>query len=577
MSYSLSASNPRVSAWADVWESDVNETNNTSIVHINVYLRRENNGYTTSGTINTTVNVDGSSKSNNGLKFSNSGTTNTQIFSNTFTVSHADDGSKSVRITISSTTNINLTISGDFWVTLTTIARKSIPTLSKTTFNIGETITIYTNRKSSSFTHTITCAFRGGNVVLAQNVATSYSWNTGNTLYSLITDAQSSWGRIILDTYSGSTKIGSNEIRFDCSVINSNPTFDSCSFEQTNSTVLELLSNDTTGIIQNCSSISVKFTGATGKNSASIKNYCVEHDGKLFTSTSNVVIVNSITNNSGLKCYVTDTRGFSSTTTTLSFGEYYEYTAPIFSNAQVVRVNDVESTVTTKFHIDISNIIIKNGATVLKYKYKDVTSTDYSDWTIVTSPTSASQDYNFNLSQLFDVDSNFNIVLCVEDNFSVVQVSLLLQTAKPELSIRKNMVGINCVPTTDNGTSLQIDGLPVIDFIVEQGTSGIWTYRKWNSGVAECWGTTSEITVTGCESWGSIYIADGVIPEQTYPFNFIEIPKCTITPKLISYNFWIYPFKKGTVSNTGKYSIARGTDASNFAIQADLYVIGKWE
>ena len=27
------------------------------------------------------------------------------------------------------------------------------------------------------------------------------------------------------------------------------------------------------------------------------------------------------------------------------------------------------------------------------------------------------------------------------------------------------------------------------DFIVEQGTSGIWTYRKWASGVAECWGT----------------------------------------------------------------------------------------
>ena len=27
-----------------------------------------------------------------------------------------------------------------------------------------------------------------------------------------------------------------------------------------------------------------------------------------------------------------------------------------------------------------------------------------------------------------------------------------------------------------------------VDYIVEQGTSGIWTYRKWNSGIAECWG-----------------------------------------------------------------------------------------
>ena len=28
---------------------------------------------------------------------------------------------------------------------------------------------------------------------------------------------------------------------------------------------------------------------------------------------------------------------------------------------------------------------------------------------------------------------------------------------------------------------------PVADYVVEQGTSGIWTYRKWNSGIAECW------------------------------------------------------------------------------------------
>ena len=28
----------------------------------------------------------------------------------------------------------------------------------------------------------------------------------------------------------------------------------------------------------------------------------------------------------------------------------------------------------------------------------------------------------------------------------------------------------------------------ISDYVVEQGTSGIWTYRKWNSGIAECWG-----------------------------------------------------------------------------------------
>lgn len=33
------------------------------------------------------------------------------------------------------------------------------------------------------------------------------------------------------------------------------------------------------------------------------------------------------------------------------------------------------------------------------------------------------------------------------------------------------------------------------DYVVEQGTDGVWNYRKWSSGVAECWGKT-QFTVT---------------------------------------------------------------------------------
>ena len=34
------------------------------------------------------------------------------------------------------------------------------------------------------------------------------------------------------------------------------------------------------------------------------------------------------------------------------------------------------------------------------------------------------------------------------------------------------------------------------DYVVEQGTSGIWTYRKWNSGVSECWGKQDDLQIT---------------------------------------------------------------------------------
>lgn len=42
----------------------------------------------------------------------------------------------------------------------------------------------------------------------------------------------------------------------------------------------------------------------------------------------------------------------------------------------------------------------------------------------------------------------------------------------------------------------------VADYVVVQETSGIWTYRKWNSGIAECW-TTSTINTTGT-AWANI-------------------------------------------------------------------------
>lgn len=48
------------------------------------------------------------------------------------------------------------------------------------------------------------------------------------------------------------------------------------------------------------------------------------------------------------------------------------------------------------------------------------------------------------------------------------------------------------------------------DYIVEQGASGIWTYRKWNSGIAECWGTSTFTSVPMTNAWGYGYYASSV-------------------------------------------------------------------
>lgn len=54
------------------------------------------------------------------------------------------------------------------------------------------------------------------------------------------------------------------------------------------------------------------------------------------------------------------------------------------------------------------------------------------------------------------------------------------------------------------------------DIIVSQGTSGSWTYRKWNSGIAECWmrwqGTVARYGTSGPSPATSMYTKNWDLP-----------------------------------------------------------------
>ena len=71
-----------------------------------------------------------------------------------------------------------------------------------------------------------------------------------------------------------------------------------------------------------------------------------------------------------------------------------------------------------------------------------------------------------------------------------------------------------------------------IDFIIEQGTSGSWTYRKWNSGIAECWLSAYNVGSKAMTTQeGSGYYA----PLATYSFPtgfFIATPSVAVTADL---------------------------------------------
>lgn len=61
----------------------------------------------------------------------------------------------------------------------------------------------------------------------------------------------------------------------------------------------------------------------------------------------------------------------------------------------------------------------------------------------------------------------------------------------------------------------------IADYVVEQGTSGVWTYRKWNSGQFEVW-TSERQFATGVASGSSTMGYDYYI-HISIPSGFINI------------------------------------------------------
>lgn len=66
-----------------------------------------------------------------------------------------------------------------------------------------------------------------------------------------------------------------------------------------------------------------------------------------------------------------------------------------------------------------------------------------------------------------------------------------------------------------------------VDYVVEEGTDGIWTYRKWASGIAECWGQYY-MSIPSMTAWGSCYYSPYVT--INYPSGLFTVdPSVSIT------------------------------------------------
>lgn len=470
-SFNLSSSKERVTVWANWWEQDINVESNTSVVGVAVYLRRENNGYTTYGTVNTYVNVDGQSQSEVGLYFSNNGTSDTLIFAKTYTVSHNDDGSKSVTINISFDGNI-ITGSGTATVQLDTIARASQITISQSTFNVGDDVTVYTNQKSDSFTHYLYLRRADGlyYAPVATGIVGSYNINNdiiNDIIYSQSANSATYNAAFLLRTYNGNTEIGDTVVEFTAVITNSNPTVEEVMYTQTNEATIALTGNDT-DIVNGQSAIQVEFSGATAYNYAAISKYVVSCGGAVYESETSTITVDRVTNDS-VSCWVVDSRGFKSGNKSIGFSNYYDYFTPVITSQSIQRLYTDWTKAAISFKLTLPQILIDKSAVSVKCGIAESGSSQF-EYIDLENPESTEADYSAELEKSFEIEKNYIVKLVVTDSYGEYTYgNLLLQTAEPELSIRKDRVGINCIPAEGNGM-LQIGGKNILDLIHPVGS-----------------------------------------------------------------------------------------------------------
>lgn len=443
-----------VSGSISIKQNSQNIANNTSSITVTGKATMSGPSYdyyTRTGT----VTIDGKSYSFSATFPENSTKT---LFSKTVNVTHNSVGEKTVSASFSIKTGMtgtlpNGVISESTSKTLTKIPRTSKVSMSSRNFNIGSTITISTNRASSSFTHTLVIKFNGKTVRTQTKVGASYSWSTSE-LYQYVPNANSATGTVTCTTYSGSTNIGSSSVSFTANVKNSNPTFSNFEVEDTNATTLAL-TGDETKYIRKYSSIQITIPVAekmTTKNSATSKAYNMIVGNQNYTAsysdTADVMHTFNNVDANVVNVYAVDSRN-NQTEASKSLN-IIDYTEVLLQNVKVYRENGVGTNVIITANGKYDNInfgTVTNSIQSIQFRKKKSSLSTWDDWqsimylfdidtetgTFETNPTLLSENLDG-----FELGTEYDVQIKVTDKLSEDVEDIQVNSGKVLMSAVKD-------------------------------------------------------------------------------------------------------------------------------------------
>ena len=372
------------------------------------------------------------------------------LASGSSTISHNSDGRKTLPFSCTFNPNNGLhgtiTVSGNLG--LTAIPRSS--SVSVSAGIIGSAVTININRQSSSFKHTVRYAWAGKSGTIATNVDTSTTWTIPLDFANDIPNSASGTGTVFVDTYSGSTKTGTQSTTLTASVpANVKPTFTGISLSDLNGAAQNLIPNGNT-FIQVISNIKVAFNGAVGSYGSSITGYYAEIVGKNQSTSSNGGSL-GIMNYRGtikIRASVSDSRGRWSDTREVSV-TVLEYFAPALSFS-IARTGSTSSTLTATRNARIAPLTVsgsqKNSMT-LTFKVARLGTTNFQvdtgpatgSWTSISNLVNSQA----NLAGNYLANQSWVVIGILEDRFTRTEFMVNVATESVVFSYDRSGVGVN--------------------------------------------------------------------------------------------------------------------------------------
>ena len=532
-------------------ESDVSVVNNTSKVTAKLYYY--GNGVSYSGYQKTwKITIDGTTYSG-----TNTFTTSTSaqlLGTVSKTVTHNDNGAKTVSVSASFATGVSIgTLTTSKSLTLTTIPRVSDIEVDKTSLFAGEDIIATATPKSSSFTDVITLSMGSHTATLTSGEAYTIPLNW----LDAVPNAMKGTASVTVKTYNGSTLIGSKTVNVTVKVpASAVPSVDSIEITEGVSSV----ATNFGVFVKNLSQLLVEIT-ASGIYGSTISSVKTTVDGITYAGaqfTSNVIrTAGSLT----VTVNVTDSRGQTANGTTTVTIEDYEKP---YVNIEVQQSGTTASlTITGKVYAIDATGTAKNTKSLL-LQYKKVTDAGYTEETLTV------ESWEFEITQNITIDESvtYEFIATVSDKINstsaVTQTGIVVisrraggkgvtfggeaeqdgfvckwesqfdsgLTAGAELDMTTDEIAeINTsIGTTGNRLANFLKSMAlklglIADYVVEQGTSGIWTYKKWASGEAELratFVTTTAYAIT--TAYGNVYRYNEpfTIAFSGVPFSFVD-------------------------------------------------------